>query len=328
MKRTGLFFVLLIFLAAGIFTALLFGGARIPAGAVLHSVLNPSEVGSVNTIIWKVRIPRILFGLLVGAGLAVSGCVFQGMLRNPLADPYTLGVSGGAALGASIGMMLGMGGLGIPLCAFTGALVSISLVYFVASRRDFTASTIILVGVIFSFLSSALVSLILSLSLPQKFQPTILWLMGDLSWAQPAMIIPLCVFIFAGTAVVIIFSREIDIITLGEEKAGYLGVSAKNANRILFVCCSLITGACVSVSGIIGFVGLMVPHFLRRFTGPGHRILILASFLGGGIFLVLADTLARSVAAPVQLPVGVVTAILGGTFFLFFFLGSKRKEIF
>jgi len=181
---------------------------------------------------------------------------------------------------------------------------------------------------VFSFLSSAIVTLILSVSSPEKFRPTILWLMGDLSWAQPVMLLPLAFFVLAGILVIIIFSREIDIITLGEEKAAYLGVDAARTNKILFIFSSLITGACVSVSGIIGFVGLMVPHIVRRFSGPAHRILIPASILAGGAFLVIADTIARTIVTPVELPVGVITGIFGGIFFLIFFITSKRKEIF
>jgi len=321
-----------VILIVSLIFSIMFGGVSISFKDVIYTIFHPKIVDSNQTIIWKIRIPRVILGLFIGAGLAVSGCVFQGMLRNPLADPYTLGVSGGAALGASIGIIFRfekfLGYYGLPLFAFIGAFISISLIYLLALRRNLSVTTLILIGVVLSFLFSAIVTLILSVSDPQKVHLTIIWLMGDLSLADSGLILPVSLFVIPGILILFLFSRDMDLLTLGEEKARHLGVDVKLIRRVLFLFSSIITGACVSSSGIIGFVGLMVPHFIRGFTGPGHRILLPASAIGGAILLVLADTLARTIISPLELPVGVITGIFGGIFFLIFFLRSKRKEIF
>lgn len=332
MKRLRFFIILIAILFVSIIFSAVFGGSRIPVREVFYTLFHPGVLNSTHTIIWGIRIPRIVLGLLIGAGLAVSGCVFQALLRNPLADPYTLGVSGGAALGASAGIILGLermlGYYGLPLCAFLGGFTSISITYLLALRKNFSVSTLILLGVVLSFLFSAIVTLLLSISDPGRVHSAILWLMGDLSWADPGLILPVSLFVIAGISIIFLFSRDIDLLTLGEEKAGHLGVDVALTRRILFLLSSLVTGACVASAGIIGFVGLMVPHLIRRITGPGHNVLLPASSMGGAILLILSDTLARTIIYPLELPVGVITGIFGGIFFLFLFLGSKRKEIF
>jgi len=332
MKKLRLFIVLVLVLFVSVIFSMMFGGSRIPFKEIFYTLFHPAFISSNQAIIWGLRIPRIILGLLVGAGLAVSGCVFQGMLRNPLADSYTLGVSGGAALGASIGIILSLerflGYYGLPLCAFMGAFISISLIYLLAFRKNFSAATLILIGVVLSFLFSAVVTLILSISDPQKVHLTIIWLMGDLSMADPGLILPVSLFVIIGILILFLFSRDMDLLTLGEEKARHLGVDVSLIRRVLFLFSSIVTGACVASTGIIGFVGLMVPHFMRRFTGPAHGVLLPASAIGGAILLILADTLARTIIYPLELPVGVITGIFGGVFFLIFFLRSKRKEIF
>jgi len=331
-KKIQFFIILVVILLASIFLSLMLGGSRLALSGVLYALLHPSVPGADRTIVWDIRIPRTILGLLIGAGLALSGCVFQGMLRNPLADPYTLGISGGAALGASMGIILGfekfLGYYGLPLCAFAGALVSIFLIYALAVRKNCTVTTLVLVGVVLSFLFSSVVTLLLSVARPEKMNFTILWLMGDLSSAEPKIILPVAVFVLSGIAVTLLFSRDIDVLSLGEEKAGHLGVDVNFVRRILFLSSSLVTGACVASAGIIGFVGLMVPHFIRGFTGPAHERLLPASAIGGAALLILCDTLGRTVISPLELPVGVITGIFGGLFFLVFFLRSGRKEIF
>lgn len=318
-KRTFLFFLLIVGLFISFFISLTFGGGKVSLD------LKPEII---HTILWQIRFPRIILSILVGAGLATSGCIFQAILRNPLAEPYTLGISGGAAFGASLGIILKIGTFGLPVCAFLGALLSVFLIYLVASRKFFSIPSLILGGVILSFVFSSLVLLIFALSQTQEIHSTLLWLMGDLSGADFSLIKPAAILILGGILFSLVFNREIDILTLGEEKATHLGVDAQKTLKLLFLISSLITGSCVAVSGIIGFVGLIIPHFIRHFTGPTHRILIPASCFGGAIFLCLADTLARSVIYPIELPVGVITGILGGAVFLFFLLRSKEWKIF
>jgi iron complex transport system permease protein len=287
-----------------------------------------SNTGTEGAVVWQIRIPRIILGMLAGAGLAAAGCVLQGILRNPLADPYTLGISGGAALGAAVAITLGIGAVGLPLSAFIGAMISVALVYAVASRKLFSTTALVLGGVILSFLFSALVTLVFSIARPEKAQSAMLWLMGDLSGTAPGVLWTAGALIVIGLAAAASFGREIDALTLGEEKASYLGADPDRTLKILFVIVSLVTGACVAVSGIIGFVGLLVPHFMRRFAGTRHTTLIPASALAGAAFLCLADALARTVIYPVELPVGVITGIIGGAVFLYFLARTKEWEIF
>ena len=333
MKRsTFIFPILLVLLFLTAVFCLMVGPSKLGVDKVFSALLHPRLVGIHQIIVCQVRLPRVLLSLFVGAGLAACGCVFQAMLRNPLADPFTLGVSGGAALGAALGIVFGFGAflgqLFLPICAFLGALFSIFLVYIASQRRHFSVPTLILSGVILNFLFSSCVFLIFSISKTQQVHETVLWLMGDLSSFGTSLVGVVAIFIFAGIGVLFFFSRDLNLLTLGEEKAAHLGLEAESVKRILFIIASLITGACVAASGIIGFVGLIIPHFMRRFTGPEHQILMPASILAGAIFLALCDTLARTIIAPLELPVGVITGILGGFFFLTFLLRAKKWQIF
>lgn len=326
-----LFIILAVLLTAGVAVSLLLGGSDLSLSEVLSALFHPGSGGAASTIIWGIRVPRILLGILVGAGLAASGCAFQAVLRNPLADPYTLGVSGGAALGATIGIISGLASVSIvfiPGFAFLGAAGCMALVYFIASRKGFSAHTLILAGVILGFIFSSLVLLIFALSSAEKVRSAMLWLTGDLASAETGLAAVVAAFVIPGAAILFLFSRELNVITLGEEKAAHLGVETGLVKKILFLTASLITGACVSAAGVIGFVGLLVPHLMRRFTGPDHRLLVPASVLGGAIFLPLCDALARTMIAPVELPVGVITGIFGGVFFLIFLVRSSKFRIF
>lgn len=306
----------------------MFGGSRLGPEDVFYALLHPRLSGIPGDIIWRIRFPRIILGLLIGAGLASSGAVLQGLLRNPLAEPYTLGLSGGAALGATLGIILGFGAVWLPCFAFAGALLCIFTVYKIASKKRFSIPTLILGGVILTFLFSSCVMLIFAVSKAEMVHSAILWLMGDLSSAQASLIKMAAPFILVGIGLLMTFSRDLNILTLGEEKAIHLGVDAERVRRLLFIASSLITGTCVAVSGIIGFVGLVIPHFMRKLSGPDHRTLIPLSALSGAAFLVVCDTLARTVISPIELPVGVITGIFGGLFFLTFLLRAKRWEIF
>jgi iron complex transport system permease protein len=307
------------------------GGSKIVFADLIRVLFSTSTTDTLSTIIWKIRMPRIVLGIFAGMGLATVGCVFQGLLRNPLADPYTLGISGGAAFGATLCTVSGVAAMtlfSLPVCAFIGSLASFYAVYFIASRKNFSISSLILTGVIFGFIFSSAVLLILALAAPDKIQPSIIWLSGDLSAPDVRLIAIVSAIIILGIIVLFIFSKELNILVLGEEKAATLGMNTERTKKIIFITASLITGACVCATGIIGFVGLVIPHLMRKITGPDHRILLPASALAGGIFLPLCDTLARSIIAPVELPVGVITGLAGGIFFLFFLLRPGESRIF
>ncbi|HCJ67335.1 MAG TPA: iron ABC transporter permease [Elusimicrobia bacterium] len=332
MKRNVTVFIFLIlFLFLTFFFSLIFGGRKILPQEIFQLLMNKQADEILSTIVWKIRLPRIILSLVIGAGLASCGCVFQGILRNPLAEPYTLGISGGAALGAVVGNFLSnlfVGYYSLPICSFFGALASIFLVYFVASRKKFSVTGLILGGVILSFLFSSFVLFLFALFRADKFHNVILWLMGDLSSAETETIKVVTFAVILGFALLFVFSRELNILTLGEEKATSLGIPTETVKKLLFLVTSLIIGTCVSAAGLVGFVGLIIPHFFRWLSGSDQRILLPASFLGGAIFLGLADTLARTIIYPIELPVGVITGIIGGLFFLIFFVRSRQWQIY
>ncbi len=250
--------------------------------------------------------------------------MFQGILLNPLADPYTVGVSSGAALGASVAILAGLGGdtalgLGLlPLSAFGGALLALGAVHLMASSRDLGGSaTLILAGIVVSTTLQAGISLLKSLN-EESVSSIVFWIMGSFSgrgWGHVVFCLP---YVAVGLGAALWFGRELDLLALGDDAARQLGVDAPRVRRRLLVAASVLTGACVAVSGVIGFVGLVVPHLLRMVLGPGHRRLLAGSVLAGGILLALADALARTVLpGGEELPVGVVTALLGGPFFCY-----------
>jgi len=322
------FLALALLLIASIAISSLSGGSELKARDALYYIFHPASDGIERDIVWQIRFPRILLGLLVGAGLAACGTVFQGILRNPLAEPYTLGVSGGAALGVTIGIVLAVSGAHLALFAFAGATLNIFLVYTVASKKRFSNSTLILAGVILSFLFSSLVFLIFSVAKAEDVHGAILWLLGDLSSAGISLVKVIPFFVIPGILVFFMFSRDLNILTLGEEKALHLGVNSSGLKKLLFVVASFVTGACVAASGVIGFVGLIIPHFMRKLVGVDHVRLLPASCMAGASFLLLSDVVARTVIKPLELPVGVITGIVGGVFFLSILMRSKDWRVF
>ncbi|OIO76277.1 MAG: hypothetical protein AUJ85_00950 [Elusimicrobia bacterium CG1_02_37_114] len=331
LNKIILFISLTISLIVAAILCLTFGASKIGLYDTVYTLLHPGSENIFQSIIWQIRFPRIIFAIIVGAGLAATGCIFQGLLRNPLADPYTLGTSGGAAFGVTLCVVTGLlksGILYMPIFAFLGAFVSILLVYEIASMKRFSISTLILGGVVLNFLFSSFVLFIFSIMQTENVHSTILWLMGDLSSARIELIKIISFVVILGIILLSLFSRELDLLTLGEEKATYLGMDTENVRKIFFIIASIIVGACVSVSGIIGFVGLLIPHLMRKITGPVHAVLIPASALAGAIFLTICDTLARTIIAPIELPVGVITGIFGSLVFLSFLIKSKKWEIF
>ncbi len=287
-----------------------------------------SETEMERTIILSLRFPRALLAGLVGAGLSVSGVIFQALLRNPLADPYILGVSSGSAVGAIIAILIGLSGLsfGLPLASFAGALVTIGLVFhFGKQEGKIHPNILLLAGVITGSFLSAIIMFFLSISPKEELHTIIFWLMGDFSFANPRAISIILPYIVAGFSILYWKSRHLNLILSGEETALQLGVDVERLKIISYLCASLITAASVSLCGLIGFVGLVIPHSARLLFGPDHRLLLPASALIGASFLILCDTFARTILSPVELPVGVITAAFGGPFFIY--LLKKRKVV-
>ncbi|HKK27242.1 MAG TPA: iron ABC transporter permease [Gemmatimonadota bacterium] len=311
---------LVLVLAACLGLAVLVGAAPIAPGRVLAALGGGGDPAA-RGIVLGLRLPRAVQGALVGGGLAVAGAAFQALLRNPLAEPYVLGVSGGAALGAVAALVLGWSAAGVwslPVAAFCGALLAVGAVLAVAARSSLALDTrvLLLAGVVAGAFFNALIMLLLSLGRAEAFRSAIYWMMGSLSGAGWSETWILALYVLPSSAVLLALARPLNLLAVGEETALYLGTKVEGTKRIVYVATSLLVAATVSVAGAIGFVGLIVPHAVRLAWGSDHRLLMPASLLAGGAFLVLADTAARTVAAPAELPVGVVTALVGVPLFV------------
>ena len=282
-----------------------------------------------SVVVMDVRLPRILTAALVGGGLAISGAVFQGILLNPLADPYTLGVSAGAAFGASLALLLNVTFLGlwsVPAFAFGGAVATLMVViYLTASSGDLSSGNLILSGIIVAAILSAGVSFIKYMA-DEQVNIIIFWLMGSFAsktWAETGLT---AVAVALGLGIFFFFSRDLNVLALGGRTAGSLGVSPRKIALLLLVSASLVSAMCVAVSGIIGFVGLLVPHMVRFITGPDNRRLIPAAALTGACLLLCADTLTRAVL-PQEIPIGVITALIGGPFFCYIYRKRQMQQV-
>ena len=284
-------------------------------------------------ILFGIRLPRILLAALIGGALAAAGVVFQAILRNPLADPYILGISSGAALGAATGILLNVhrtlfGFNAMTVCAFFGALITIYFVYTISqSYGRVITHSLLLTGVIINYVFAALIMLITSIVDFTKARDIIFWLMGNLGKIEYrySTILVTAIYIFIGAAILLWFSRDLNLLSLGEASAGQLGVEVEKLKKIAFIATSLITAAAVAEGGPIGFVGLIIPHAMRMVFGPDHRLLFPTAFLGGGIFLMLCDTVARVGVRGSEIPVGVITALCGGPLFIFLLRRQIRK---
>jgi iron complex transport system permease protein len=285
---------------------------------VLSVVLGPAAVPLSellrSDIVWNLRAPRALLAFLVGGSLGVAGAALQALVRNPLADPFLLGLSGGAGLGAVVAIALHLSGpWALPIAAFIGALAALGLVYRLGLIGGATLDPRILLlgGVAIGAFAAAITTAIVSLADAAELRNAFLWLWGGLSGASWDSVLLVAIYAPIPLAVLLAASRPLDLLALGEESAGYLGADVERVKRRVYLAASLLTAAAVAVSGVIGFVGLVVPHIARLTWGHRHRSLLPAAFLGGGALLAFADTLARTVVAPRELPVGVVTALIG-----------------
>jgi len=310
----------------------------LPLVCITASLIGPVSVGSlfelegINAEIYKMRWFRIALAIFAGAGLSVAGCILQAVVRNPLAEPYLLGISSGAGLGAVLSIVLGLDialfGIEIfPLFSFIGAILTILLVYSLAkSGGRLPIQTLILAGIIVSAVFSSMLMFLVSANEAAKLHGIMWWLLGNLQLFDARLFVFVCALFMAGLVIAGFLSKELNIILLGEEEAMHLGINVERTKLILLFAASLITASVVSTCGIIGFVGLIVPHAMRMIVGPDHRKLIPASILGGGILLVVCDMVARVIIMPDEVPIGVITALVGGPFFIA--LLRKKKKIY
>lgn len=277
-------------------------------------------------IVWHIRLPRVILAALVGAVLSLGGLVFQALLRNPLAEPYILGISGGAAVGAIIGILMGIARFpGVSLLAFAGSMATVLMVLAISSTRvSMRKDGLILAGVMVNAFCSSVIMFLVSLTQDSRIHNILFWLMGDLSMADTGQIRILVLTLLPCFALILILARPMNLLLMGEEMAASMGVNVKAVSVALLVITSFMVSTAVCHSGLLGFVGLVMPHLLRLGFGPDHRLLVPASLLGGGAYLIICDLLARSLPAQGEMPVGVITALIGAPLFIVLLQRSRR----
>ncbi len=280
-------------------------------------------------IITNIRLPRIILGLAVGGSLSISGLVLQAIYRNPLVEPYTLGISGGAALGVALGIVFGATAIfsdfSLPIFGIIGALATIIFMYFLSMKRShLNINSILLTGVMISFITSSIIMFLLATTTTERLQTIIFWTMGSLEEPNSSLIFIVLAASLIGLLIFYILVGQLNALRLGENHAKHLGVNTSLVIKILFITASVITGISVSTTGVIGFVGLVAPHMMRYLIGNDYRILLISTFLGGGIFLIISDIIARTIISPNELPIGVITGMIGGTIFIIAISNSKK----
>ncbi|MDD5195135.1 MAG: iron ABC transporter permease [Candidatus Omnitrophica bacterium] len=316
MRISKKLFLLLLVLLVAIFFGLIKGAVNIPLGELL---LNE------NRIILNLRLLRVITAILVGMGLAVSGITLQAILKNPLAEPYLLGISSGAGLGTVMGIMFGLSRFYTPLAAFMGALLSIAIVYYLALENGrISDKSLILSGVIVSIILSAIIVFLISISANSAIHEISWWLWGGLQVNDWRLIFMVSVLVIAGITAIYFFSQDLNAIAAGEEEALHLGIEAQKIKKILILISALITASLICICGIIGFVGLIVPHAMRLLVGYNHKTLIPLTCIGASIFVLACDILARTLFSPVEIPIGVITAIVGAPIFMVLLKKSNR----
>ncbi len=329
MTRRTTLIILAVFAVATLLVTPFIGMETIP----LRTVLGGGDSVE-STVFWDIRLPRVLTAFIAGVALALSGMTFQAMFRNPLATPFTLGVSSGASLGATIAIQTGLsfsflGVTGTTLAAFVGAMAAIGLVYGLTQVREgFSTATMLLAGVAVNFFFASLILFIQYTADVYNSFRMLRWIMGGMAAVDYESMFNVLPFAIAGLAILWFMTHELNLLTTGDDLAMSRGVDVPKTKRILFFTVSMMVGGVVAVCGPIGFVGMMVPHICRLLIGPDHRYLAPASCLFGGAFLALCDTFARTVLAPAELPVGVITALLGGPFFIWLLLsGATNRDL-
>ncbi len=297
----------------------------------IPSIIRSKTEGIEYTVLFDIRLPRIILAIGTGGALSVAGAILQGIYRNPLVEPYTLGISGGAAMGVAIAIVFGLnvvfGNSILPIAGFAGALLIIVLLYLLSlSQGRIKIQSMLLTGVMISFITSSCILLLMSITSKENLHGIIFWIMGSLDEPDTTMVFVVLYTSIAGLFVSFLFAQPLNALRLGEEKARHLGVNTDVVIRVLFVISSVLTGVSVAVAGVISFVGLVIPHLMRILFGTDYRKLLINSFLGGAVFLVLSDSIARTIIAPNELPIGVITGIIGGVTFVVLLarIGSKK----
>ncbi|MEN8118592.1 MAG: iron ABC transporter permease [Bacteroidota bacterium] len=323
MKRKYIKWIL--FLAALILLLVVSIVISLSSGEVKISFAQLPEIFSDKTsleyiVLTKIRLPRLLLAIAVGGALSLSGAILQGIYRNPLVEPYTLGISGGAALGIAIAIVFGLNTISfltLPVFGFGGAIVTLFMVYFLSIKRSgLSINSMLLIGVMVSFVASSALMFLLSITTADNLQSIVFWVMGSLDEPNMTLINVALYSSLSGLILTYFFAQPLNALRLGEVKAKHLGINTNVVVKILFFVASLLTGVAVSVAGVIGFVGLVIPHLVRLIIGNDYRILLAGSFLGGAIFLILSDVLARTIISPSELPIGVITGFAGGLVFI------------
>lgn len=287
----------------------------------IFAILRKGHESMEYTILSQIRLPRVLLGIAVGGALSLSGILLQGVYRNPLVEPYTLGISGGASLGVAFAIVFGLhqliGSFVLPAAGFAGAFLIIFVVYMISTRSGrVNIQTMLLTGVMVSFIASSSMMLLMAVTSSENLHGIIFWIMGSLDEPDMSLIIITLIVSLASLVLSYLFVQPLNALRLGEEKAKHLGINTDLAIKLLFLMASLLAGVSVAVAGVIGFVGLIIPHLMRLLFGTDYRILLISSFLSGSIFLVVSDVIARTIISPNELPIGVITGIAGGIAFL------------
>jgi iron complex transport system permease protein len=323
----GILFIIIFMLSLSL------GSTYIPFKTILKVLFlgDQADASTYSIIIKQIRLPRILLSFLVGAGLSIAGVIFQGIIRNPMVDPYIVGISSGAGTGVTVAIVLGlnysfMGLDTLPLMAFFGAIITVYFVYQLAKvDNKIPVMTFLLAGVAMGFVLNAITSFLMVLG-TRDLHKIVYWLMGSLansSWSDIKMMLP---YFIIGIVPIFFYLNDLNIILLGEENAQYLGVNVEKVKLILIVCATLVTASVVSVSGSIGFVGLVIPHIARLLVGPDHRKLLPFAAIIGGLFMLISDDLARFLLSPLEIPVGIITSLAGGPYFIYLLRKKKEKS--
>ena len=318
--------VLAVALLATMFIGLSTGSSGNSFQAVWASLFGNTEESVLSTIIWRIRMPRVVMAALVGATLSLGGLVFQALLRNPLAEPYILGISGGSAIGAILGILMGLSRFpGVSLTAFTGSILTLVLILGISSGQSILKkNAILLSGVMVNAFCSAVIMFLVSLTRDAKLHNIIFWLMGDLSMGTMEQTGMLALLLFPCFLIIFWLSNTMNLLLMGREMAQSMGVNIKAVTLTLLILTSFMVSATVSQCGLIGFVGLVIPHLFRLLLGPDHRILVPACILGGGAYMVVCDILARILPEQGEMPAGVITAMIGAPLFIYLLKRSGR----
>mgnify|MGYP006279065357 CR=1 FL=1 len=334
-KKMNYINVILLIIATLLFVGIIslsFGSINLSPLKVMEIIFSDNDINqSLRVIVNQIRLPRIILSFLVGAGLSIAGVVFQGVIRNPMVDPYIVGISAGAGTGVTLAIVLNLEISflffhTLPLMAFVGSLITVYVVYNLAKTNSkVPVVTFLLAGVAVGFVLNAVMSFLMVLG-TRDIHKIVFWLLGSLStasWQDIRLMLP---YFIIGNFIVIFFLKDLNLILLGEDHAQHLGVNVEKSKKYLIVGASLITASVVSVSGSIGFIGLIVPHIARMLVGPDHKKLFPTAAILGGIFLIISDDLARILLAPMEIPVGIITALTGGPYFIYL-LRKTKKEI-